>query len=96
MEQGELVKEFSVSLKTYNFHYVKTKSNNICIFPAMEPSHRKHASLLDIYLSEKLSWDNHLSFVLQKANQKLAYLKRTIPIESKLSVKCNLVKAYII
>ena len=51
---------------------------------------------LGIYFSENLSWDHHLSFVLQKANQKLAYLKRTIPSETKFSVKCNLVKTYII
>ena len=51
---------------------------------------------LGIYFSENLSWDHHISFVLQKGNQKLAYLKRTIPSETKLSVKCNLVKTYII
>ena len=35
-------------------------------------------------------------FFLIKANQKLAYLNRSIPSEMKLSVKCNLVKTYII
>ena len=65
------------------------------------PSHRDipqeiHFKDLGIYFSENLSWDYHLSFVLRKANQKLAYLKRSIPSETKLSVKCNLVKTYII
>ena len=65
------------------------------------PSHRNipqeiHFKDLGIYFSENLSWDYHLSFVLRKANQKLAYLKRSIPSETKLSVKCNLVKTYII
>ena len=65
------------------------------------PSHRNipqeiHFKDLGIYFSENLSWDYHLSFVLRKAYQKLAYLKRSIPSETKLSVKCNLVKTYII
>ena len=65
------------------------------------PSHKNipqeiHFKDLGIYFSETLSWDYHLSFVLRKANQKLAYLKRSIPSETKLSVKCNLVKTYII
>ena len=59
-------------------------------------SQKTHFKDLGIYFSENLSWDHHLSFVLQKANQKLAYLKRIIPSETKLSVKCNLVKTYII
>ena len=54
-----------------------------------------HFKDMGIYFSENLSWDHHLSFVLQKANHKLAYLKRTIPNETKLSVKCNPVKTYI-
>ena len=58
-------------------------------------SQETHFKDLGIYFSENLSWDHHLSFV-EKANQKLAYLKRTIPSEIKLSVKCNLVKTYII
>ena len=37
-----------------------------------------------MYFSENLSWDHHLSFVVQKANQKLAYLKRKIPSETKI------------
>ena len=65
------------------------------------PSHRNipqeiHFKDLGIYFPENLSWDYHLSFVLRKANQKLAYLKRSIPSETKLSIKCNLVKTYII
>ena len=59
-------------------------------------SQETHFKDLGIYFSENLSWNHHLSFVLQKANQKLAYLKRTIPSETKLSVKCILVKTYII
>ena len=51
---------------------------------------------LGIFFQIILSCDHHLGFVLQKPNQKLAYLKRTIPSETKLSVKCNLVKTYII
>ena len=82
-------------LKTCNFPYVKIKTSNFCVLPAMEPSHRKDISKTWACFSENL-WDYHLSFVLLKANQKLAYLKRSIPIETKLSVKCNLVKTYII
>ena len=52
----------------------------------------EHYKDLGIYFSESLSWDYHLSFVLLKANQKLTYLRRSIPSETKLSVKCNLVK----
>ena len=59
-------------------------------------SQETHFKNLGIFFSENLSWDHHLSFVVQKANQKLAYLMRTIPSETKLSVKCNLVKIYII
>ena len=57
-------------------------------------SQETHFKDLGIFFSEKLSWDHLLSFVLLKAKQKLAYLKRTIPSETKLSVKCNLVKTY--
>ena len=59
-------------------------------------SQETHFKDLGIYFSENLSCDHHLSFVVQKANQKHIYLKRTIPSETKLSVKCNLVKTYII
>ena len=34
----------SISLKTCHFHYVKIKTSKFCVFPAMEPSHRKHTS----------------------------------------------------
>ena len=61
-----------------------------------QETHFKNLYVLGIYVSENLLWDYHLIFVLQKANQKLAYLKRIIPSETKLSVKCNLVKTYIL
>ena len=51
---------------------------------------------LGIYYTENLSWDYYLRFFLLKANQKLAYLKRSIPSETKLSDKCKLVITYII
>ena len=59
----------------------------------------KDHQLTTVKLSVEVTCDgqvNHLSFVLLKGNQKLAYLKRRIPDETKLSVKCNLVKTYII
>ena len=39
--------------------------------------------------------DDHSSFFLLKENQELAYLKRSTPSETKLSIKCNLVKTNI-
>ena len=59
-------------------------------------SQKRHFKELGIYFSENLSWDYHLSIVLLKGNQKLAYLKRSIPSETKMSVKCSLVICYII
>ena len=79
------------------FSLRKNQNKQILLLPSnRDISQETQFKDLGIYFSESLSWDHHLSFVVQKANQKLAYLKRTIPSETKLSVKCNLVKTYII
>ena len=75
--------------KNYNKQILRLSSDGTI-------SQETHFKDLGIYVSENLSGDHHLTFVLQKANQKLGYLKRTIPSEIKLSVKCNLVKTHII
>ena len=81
--------------KNVHFSLRKNQNKQILRLPSNEAiSQETHFKDLGIYFSEILSWDHHISFVLQKANQKLAYLKRTIPNETKLSVKCNLVKTY--
>ena len=83
--------------KNVQFSLPKNQNKQILRLPSNEAiSQETHFKDLGIYVPENLSWDHHLSFVLQKANQKLAYLKRTIPSETKLSVKCNLVKTYMI
>ena len=83
--------------KNVQFSLRKNQIKQILSLPSNgNISQEKHFKELGIYVSENLSWDHHLSFVLQKANQKLVYLKRTIPSETKLSLKCNLVKTYII
>ena len=83
--------------KNVQFPLRKNQNKQILGLPSNGAiSQETHFKDFGIYFSENLSWDHHLSFVAQKANQKLAYLKRTIPSETKLSVKCNLVKTYII
>ena len=83
--------------KNVPFSLRKNQNQQILRLPSNGTiSQETNFKVLGIYFSENLSWDRHLSFVLQKANQKLAYIKRTIPSETKLSVKCNLVKTYII
>ena len=83
--------------KNMQFSLRKNQNKQILHLPSNETiTQETQFKDLGKYFSENLSWDHHLSFVLQKANQKLAYLKRTIPSETKLSVKCNLVKTCII
>ena len=80
-----------------HFSLLKDQKKQILRLPSNGAiSEETHFKDLGIYFSENLSWDHHLNFFLQKANQKIAYLKRIIPSETKLSVKCNLVKTYII
>ena len=82
--------------KNMQFSLRKSQNKQILRLPSNgDISQETHFKDLGIYFSENLSWDHHLIFVLPKANQKLAYLKR-ISSETKFSVKCNLVKTYII
>ena len=85
--------------KFKNVQFSLQKKSKQAIFASSQQwSHLTGNTLqrLGIYFSENLSWDHHLSSVLQKTNQKLAYLKKTIPSETKLSIKCIVVKTYII
>ena len=82
-------------LKNVQFSLRKNQNKQILRLPSNGViSQETHFEDLGIYFPKNLSWDHHLSFVERKANQKLAHLKRTIPNETKLSVKCNLVKIY--
>ena len=84
-------------IKNVQFSLRKNQNKQILRLPCNGTiSQETHLKDFSIFFSEILSWDHHTSFFLQKANQKRAYLKRTIPSETKLSVKCNLVKTYII
>ena len=71
--------------KNVQFSLRKNQNKQILRFPSNGAiSQETHFKQLGIYFSENLSRDHHLSFVLQKENQKLAYLKRTIPSEKKI------------
>ena len=62
--------------KNVQFSLRKNQNEQILRLPSNEAiSQETHLKDLGIYFSENLSWDHHLNFVLQKANQKLAYLK---------------------
>ena len=71
--------------KNVQFSLRKNQNKQILPLPTNGAiSQKTHFKELGIYFSENLSWDHHLRFVLQKANQKLAYLKRTIPSETRI------------
>ena len=70
--------------KNVQFSLRKNQNMQILRYPSSGTiSQETNFKVLGAFFSKNLSWDHHLTFVLQK-NQKLVYLKRTIPSENKI------------
>ena len=80
----------------FSLQNIRNKNIKFYDFPQMETSNKEDTSKTWAYIFQKIYCGIITWFFLLKSNQKLAYLKRSIPCETQMSKKFNLVKSYII